>query len=52
MTRLEALAVEAWERWGSYAKATICAACGERKYCRSKNGRRYLCVECHDQGQR
>ena len=52
MTRLEALARAAWENWGSYAKATICAVCGERAYCRSKSGKRYLCVDCFDQGER
>jgi hypothetical protein len=52
MTALEALARVAWERWGGYAKSTICAACGEFVYCRSKSGKRYLCVDCFDQGER
>lgn len=52
MTRLEALAREVWTRWGSYAKFTICAACGESRHCRSKGGKRFVCVDCFDQGRK
>ena len=52
MTLLEALAIEAWERWGAYAKFTFCAVCERKAYCRSKTGERYICLDCHDQGER
>jgi len=52
MTKLEALAIAAWESWGAYAKATICAVCGEFTYCHSKNGKRYVCLGCFDQGHK
>jgi len=46
---LEALAVVAWEAWGPWAKFTLCASCDRKTYCHSKNGKRYLCLECFDQ---
>jgi len=52
VTLLEALAIEAWERWGAYAKFTFCAVCERKAYCRSKTGERYVCLDCHDQGER
>lgn len=52
MTKLEALARARWETWGGYAKWTFCAACGAKAYCRSKAGERYICVDCHDQGEK
>jgi len=52
MTRLEALARAVWQSWGSYAKHTLCAVCAEARYCRSKNGKRFLCVDCYDQGHK
>ena len=50
MTTLEAQARAAWIGWGAYAKWTLCAICGEWRYCRSRGGERYVCVECFDQG--
>jgi hypothetical protein len=48
-TTLEAMAVEAWRRWGSYAKGTFCTACGEQAYCRAKRqSGPWLCLSCHD----
>jgi hypothetical protein len=52
MTKMEAIARALWESWGPWAKFTICAACGEKTYCRSKTGKRYLCVGCFDQGHK
>ena len=52
MTTLEAHARALWERWGGYAKRTFCAACGERAHCRSKNGKRFVCLGCFDQGHK
>ena len=49
MNTLEALARVAWESWGAWAKYTICSACGERGYCRSKHGRKFICLDCFDQ---
>lgn len=50
MTSLEAFARAYWEEWGKWAKATFCAACGAKDYCRSADGKRFLCVGCHDLG--
>jgi len=52
VTHLEALARAAWEHWGAYAKSTVCAVCGERAYCRSKTGKRFICLDCFDQGHK
>jgi hypothetical protein len=52
MTNLEARAIALWERWGAYAKWTLCAVCDERAYCRAKGGKRYVCVDCFDQGHK
>ena len=52
MTTLEARARELWTRWGSYAKHTACAECDEHVYCRSKNGKRFICLPCFDQGKK
>jgi len=49
MTALEQLARNAWIAWGGYAMWTICHSCREWRYCRSRSGERYLCLDCHDQ---
>ena len=49
MNALEQQARIAWIGWGSYAKWTVCSVCREWRYCRSRGGERYLCLECHDQ---
>jgi hypothetical protein len=48
MTSLEQAVRIAWLGWGGYAKFTICARCGEPRHCRSRGGRRFLCLECFD----
>jgi hypothetical protein len=50
MTTLEQRAQNAWIAWGNYAKHTICHVCGVAAYCRSKHGKKFVCVECFDQG--
>jgi len=52
MTSLEQAARRAWLTWGGYAKTTLCAVCGEWRYCRSKGGERYVCLDCFDQGHK
>jgi len=52
MTKLEAIAQALWESWGPYAKSTVCAVCSEYVYCRSKAGKRYVCLGCFDQGHK
>lgn len=47
--KLEARARYAWIAWGAYAQWTYCVTCEEWRYCRSKGGSRYLCLECFDQ---
>jgi hypothetical protein len=32
-----------------YAKFTTCNSCGEMRPCRSRRGRRFLCLDCFDQ---
>jgi len=52
VTELEALARARWQRWGAYAMWAYCAVCTQRRYCRSKGGKRYVCVDCYDQGHK
>ena len=52
MTKLEAFARAHWQGWGGYAMWTFCAVCGERRYCRSRGGQRYVCLDCFDQGRK
>ena len=50
MTTLEALARASWILWGEHwCKWTICAECGEDRVCRSRSGKRWLCLACFDQ---
>jgi hypothetical protein len=49
VTTLERQARLAWIGWGAYAQWTVCSCCGEWRYCRSKGGARYLCLDCFDQ---
>lgn len=49
MNTLELHARLAWQAWGAYAKYTFCQACGQLRYCRSRGGQRFLCLDCHDQ---
>lgn len=53
MSKLEQQAREAWARWGEgYMKYTACAACGTMHHCRSKAGKRFICLDCFDQGKK
>lgn len=49
MTALEKLVRQAWVDWGSYAQWTVCADCTDWRYCRSRGGKRFLCLACFDQ---
>jgi hypothetical protein len=49
VTALEALAREAWLRWGDYAQWAVCGGCGAWRYCRAHRGSRWLCLDCFDQ---
>lgn len=49
MTALEQAAKLAWERWGSWAKHTVCTGCGRDRYCRAKRKDKWLCLDCFDQ---
>jgi hypothetical protein len=46
---LEEAARYAWRVWGGWAKYTRCAKCAEMRHCRSRGGRRFLCLDCFDQ---
>jgi len=52
MTDLEARARAAWQSWGGYAQWMFCVHCDLWRYCRSKAGKRYICVDCFDQGKK
>jgi hypothetical protein len=52
MTRLETRARIEWMGWGGHAKYTHCDHCWEWLYCRSKDGKRFVCLGCFDQGHR
>jgi hypothetical protein len=49
MTTLEQAARYAWLGWGSYAKWTICSRCKLPRHCRSRGGKRFICLDCFDQ---
>jgi len=48
MNALEEQVRIAWRAWGAYAKWTVCQ-CGLWTFCRSKNGKVFLCLDCFDQ---
>lgn len=49
MSTLEQAARAAWVRWGGHAQWATCARCRGWRYCRSKGGERYLCLDCFDE---
>jgi formylmethanofuran dehydrogenase subunit E len=48
---LETQAINAWRDWALYQQHGRCSACQEWRYVgRRRNGGRWLCVACFDQG--
>lgn len=42
-----------WERWAHYQQYGFCGACNVRRYVgRATRTRRWLCIDCWDQGER
>jgi hypothetical protein len=50
LSEIERAVLWAWIGWGAtYAQHMVCPSCSEFRYCRSPNGRRFLCLACFDQ---